>query len=358
MAVQLTEKENYLMTLRGEEPEWVPTYSFGPMPGMTRPCTNAIFTPPFIGKFRFQGGGKDVWGVNYVPSDSTGKAILPEPGNFILDDISHWHDVIKAPDLSGIDWEQQVKDGMEGLYKMGFNRDDSCLSYNMHAGYFQDLVAFMGFENGLCALYEEPEECKALMDYICDWYTTVEARIIDLVKPDVLTLMDDVATWRNPFFSEETYREIFLPCHDREAKFARERNMPITMHCCGRGEPFIEDWLSIGVNAWDPAQTSNDLKAIKAKYGNRFVLMGAWDSRGRLLEDDVTDEEIRQSVRDTLDTYAKGGGFCWCGGYLGAVGDQEIVRRNTVLFDEVNSYGDAFYGFGPEVHKVYGHYGK
>ena len=113
MAAKLTERENYLMMLDGKEPEWVPIYSFGPMPGDTRPCTSAIFTPPFIGEFRMKGGGKDVWGVNYVGSDSTGKAILPEPGNFILDDIEKWHDVIKAPSLEGIDWEKVVKDGMD-----------------------------------------------------------------------------------------------------------------------------------------------------------------------------------------------------------------------------------------------------
>ena len=33
---KMTEKENYLMTLRGEQPEWVTVYSFGPMPGQTR----------------------------------------------------------------------------------------------------------------------------------------------------------------------------------------------------------------------------------------------------------------------------------------------------------------------------------
>ncbi|MCI6795041.1 MAG: veratrol--corrinoid protein metyltransferase, partial [Lachnospiraceae bacterium] len=49
-----------------------------------------------------------------------------------------------------------------------FYREDSAIEYNMHSGYFQDLVGFMGFENALCAMYEEPEEVEALMNYICD----------------------------------------------------------------------------------------------------------------------------------------------------------------------------------------------
>ncbi|MFQ7550468.1 MAG: hypothetical protein ACLRMZ_09370 [Blautia marasmi] len=41
----------------------------------------------------------------------------------------------------------------------------------------------------------------------------------------------------------------------------------------------------------------------------------------------MTEEEIRQAVRDTMDRLAPGGGFCWCGGYLGAIDDPEVIRK-------------------------------
>lgn len=340
---KMTEKTNYLMTLRGEQPEWVPVYSFGPMPGQERPCTSCMLEPVILAEFRFKGGGKDCWGVTYVPTEETGGALLPKPGEFILDDIRRWRDVIKAPSLEGIDWEDMAKKQLEGFYKMGVNREDSAISLNMHVGYFQNLMAFMGFTEGLCAMYEEPDEILALFDYMCDFYTEVTRQIMPYVQPDVLTMMDDTATWRAPFISTEMYRELVLPFHNRQAKFGRDAGIPITMHNCGRAEGLIDDWLSIGINAWDPAQTCNDLKGIKEKYGNKMVLMGGWDARDRLAAPDVTEEEIRQSVRDTMDAYAVGGGFCWCGGYLGAVDDKEMIRKNGILFDEVYKYGDAFY---------------
>jgi hypothetical protein len=46
--------------------------------------------------------------------------------------------------------------------------DETAIVYHMHVGNFQNLMAFMGFENGLCAMYEEPEECLALFDF---WQT-------------------------------------------------------------------------------------------------------------------------------------------------------------------------------------------
>jgi hypothetical protein len=275
-----------------------------------------------------------------VPSKETGNALLPEPNNFILDDITKWRDVIKAPDISDVDWEAQAKKQLD-MFKI--DRTQSAVAFNLHVGYFQNLMAFMGFTEGLCAMYEEPEEVKALFEYICDFYIDVAEHIIHYYQPDVLTMMDDTAAWKDPFISPQMYHDLVLPSLDRQAKLGRDLGIPITMHNCGRSEPFIEDWLSIGVNAWDPAQSCNDLKGIKAKYGNKLVLMGGWDAVGHLAAPDVTDEEIRQSVREVIDELAPGGGYCFCGGYIGALDDPEVGRKNAVVLDEVETYGGSFY---------------
>lgn len=336
----LTEKENYLMTLRGECPEWVPVYTFGAMPGAAHAPANVMVEPLIVSEFRVNGGGKDVWGVEYVPTYETGNALLPKPGDFILTDITKWRDVIHAPDLTGIDWEAMAKKQLEMI---GVNREESALAFNLHVGYFQNLMAFMGFTEGLCAMYEEPEEVMALFDYICDFYCKVAENIMPYFQPDVLTLMDDTAAWANPFISPEMYHEMVLPFHDRQAKFGRDAGIPITMHNCGKSECFIDDWLSIGVNMWDPAQTCNDLDGIKKKYGNKLVLAGGWDARGVLAKPDVTDEEIRASVEDVIGRLAPGGGYAFCGGFLGPIDDPEVRRKNGVLMQAVEEIGHRFY---------------
>jgi len=336
----LTEKENYLRVLRGECPEWVPTYTFGVMPGANEHPANVMVEPLIISEFRVNGGGKDVWGVEYVPTHETGNALLPKPNDFILEDITKWRDVIKAPDLDGIDWEAMAKKQLEMSM---IDRSQSALAFNLHVGYFQNLMAFMGFTEGLCAMHEEPEEVKALFEYMCDFYCKVAENIIDYFNPDIITLMDDTAAWASPFISPEMYHELVLPYHDRQAKFGRDRGLPITMHNCGKSECFIDDWLSIGVNMWDPAQTSNDLDAVKAKYGNKLVIAGGWDARGPLARPDVTDEEIYASVEDVINRLAPGGGYVFCGGFLGAIGDEEVRRKNGVLKEAVNKIGRSFY---------------
>jgi len=139
------------------------------------------------------------------------------------------------------------------------------------------------------------------------------------------------------------YRELVKPYHAKHASLGVNAGLPGDMHNCGRCEDFIDDWRDFGIVAWNPAQTSNDLVGIKKKYGNTLILEGAWDSRGELQSPDVTEDMIRESVIKTMDTYAPGGGYVFCGGFLGAIGDEISKKKNKWLMDAVYDYGSTFY---------------
>ena len=334
----MTEKENYLRLLRGEIPDHVPVLI--PIPGSDIPAAQFPYTISLLNDFRLKGGGKDIWGVEYVPVYEAGNALLPKPNDFILDDITKWRDVIKAPDISDYDWEKVLKDELENL---PIDRTQTALNMSLHVGYFQNLMAFMGFSNGLCAMYEDPDEVLALFDYMCQFYCTVTEKVIDIVKPDIYGVLDDTAAWAAPFISDDMYREMVLPYHDRQIKYARDRGIPISMHNCGKCQTLVEDWIKAGIRAWDPAQTCNDLKRVKEEYGKDIVICGGWDAKGRLLAADVTDEEIYQSVKDLYDDLAPYGGFAFLAAYLGPLDDPEIERKNKVLLQSAYDLGLDIY---------------
>ena len=337
----INQKDNYLMALRGEHPEYVPRFSFGPRPGETKPPVNwALHAPALSGHRNMQTGGKDIWGVSYVPTYETGNALIPEPNNFILEDVTKWRDVIKAPDLTGIDWEKMVKDQLEAIK---LDRSQTSVTLSLHVGYFQTFMAFMGFTNGLIALIEEPDEVSELMQYLADFYIGAAENFIDLYKPDIINLTDDTAAWHAPFISANMYREFCLPHHDRWAKMGRDRGLIIAMHNCGKCEGVVDQFLEMGVNMWEPAQTCNDLDAIQAKYGNTLTLGGCWDPNGHLLDPECTEEEIRASVLETMEKRAIGGGFIWAGNFLGPVDDLNVKRKNEILNRAVEEIGRDFY---------------
>jgi hypothetical protein len=58
---------------------------------------------------------------------------------------------------------------------------------------------------------------------------------------------------------------------------------------------------------------------------------------------DVTEEQIRDSVQDVMDRLAPGGGYAFCGGFLGPVDDKEVMRKNGILFKAVGEIGWDFY---------------
>jgi len=342
MASKLTPKENYLRLLRGDFPEWVPSYSYGEkLPGVDEAPCNGRFRPTFLSGNRGPAGGKDIWGVEWVPVSDIGGMALPKPGDFILDDIRKWRDVIKAPDLSHVNWETVAKKDLENL---PYDRKQVSLWYGPGGGYFMMLMGFMGFTEGLIAMYEEPDEVLELFNYLHNFYLPIAKKFIEYVNPDVLSLGDDTASERSPFVSPELFRKLLVPYYDDFARLGRNRGIPINFHNCGKSQVLFNDLVRIGITSWEPVQLKNDILEVQKKFGRHLVIGGGWEGRGRLTEPDVTDEEIRQSVRDAFDTYAPNGGYMFAAAYTpGSTNDERTKHWNEVLQKEAYDYGKKFY---------------
>ena len=336
MAAKITEKENLLMTLRGEQPLWVPRAMKGPDPYASTPRAVTEIGPSFITKDRNPDGtGFDIFGVEFITNE-TGP--IHKPGNYKITDITKWRDVVKLPDLAGIDWEAMAKKDLANV-----NRNDTAVFYNPMSGFFLYLMGLMGFNEGLVAMYTEPDEVKALLEYICNFSTEMIRQSFHHYKPDGLYINDDTATALNPFISVEMYRELIKPYTQRVAQFAIDEGLPVEMHCCGRCEDFIEDWFDLGVCMWEPAQIVNDLVGIKKKYGNKLVISGGWDSTGPAGWPDATEEFVKGSVRELIDTFATGGGYCLFASVYGPRDAEEVKNKKRWITEEYEAYREVPY---------------
>ena len=322
----LSVKENYLRTLRGEVPEYVPRYSLFWGTG-----------PSILRGDRVNGLGKDIFGVEYVSDGEIVPEGLPRNDIFILKDIRKWRDVIKFPDFSGVDWEAMAKKDLEGR-----DPDLPRGGGTSAGGFFQCVMAFMGFTEGLIACTEEPEEVRALVEYLCDCYLSLADKFLQYYKPDYVGFADDIAHEKGTFISLETFHAIFEPVWRRYLKFFKDRGYLASHHNCGCFELFLDDVVDMGFNGWDPAQTSNDLPAIKKKYGNRLVIQGGLESRRFLPHFDVTEEYIRSEVKNLMDTLAPGGGFAFTGGGAGSP-NPIMQQRNDWINDEYEKLKATYY---------------
>jgi len=238
-----------------------------------------------------------------VGSPDNNYGAMPAPGQIIINDISKWRDQLKIRDISGWDWEGYYKKKTEGI-----DREKLCLSVD-GGDYFLTLASLMGFEGALLALYDEPEEVKALYEHISKFYTTVLKNQMYYMKPEVYVLMDDDSAYRAPFISLDMYRDIIKPFHKLHCDIALEAGSVVVRHDCGKSEQFIDDWLELGISDWNPAQTTNDCKAIKKKYAGRLALAGCWDSSYWSTQTEINEKELTDALMEYVDTFAPGGGF-------------------------------------------------
>ncbi|MCL1804067.1 MAG: veratrol--corrinoid protein metyltransferase [Eubacteriaceae bacterium] len=339
----LSEKDNYMKVINGETPEWVPRFTFGPDPHSTKEQPTAglmvrAYTPTSMPG---QEGYTDMFGVSYTSSAQTSGASLPTPDAHIMEDIRDWSKLLKLPDITNTDWDAVCKAAIDALPGPAENYAKSF--GGIGAGFFLPLMNMMGFSNGLVAMHEEPEIVHEMYTYMADWYEYGLSRTIDKLPVDIFSVGDDTAAAFQPFISPQMYHDLVVPYVSRLSKYAQDRNLPVMMHCCGRCEDFIEDWIAFGVTAWNPAQVTNDLDSIKAKYGNSLVLCGCWDSSGEAGYMYTSEEIVRQAVRDCIDRYAPGGGFMFLGSVYGPEDDPAVDLKRKWMTEEYEAYRETPY---------------
>jgi hypothetical protein len=354
----MTEKENFMRVINGQDPAWVPRFGFS-MPGEPPEPYAKHYAPNAGVSFSVgglagmkpdgKGGFVDVFGVSYTATADTGGMTTATPNVILLKDITKWRDVIKLPSLEGFDWEGDAKKSLNALdadlKSKGLDRSMVATAFQagVGMGYFLNLANMMSMTEALCAFLEEPEAVHELFGYLADYADTILKNAIKYLKPDVVMVGDDTATATNPFMSRKTWQDLIMPYHARQGNIAREAGIPVMMHCCGRCEDFIEDWVDFGVSSWNPAQVMNDLAGIKKKYGNKMVLIGCWDSSGPASWPGAGEELVRQAVRDCIDRHAEGGGFMFLADIYGPVGDQDLINRKRWITEEYEAYREHPY---------------
>lgn len=324
----LNERENYMRMMRGEVPEYVPYFSF--MYLLVPSCYDRDRNPDF--------SGFDMFGVEWQPEEKAAGGAVPKPGKFLIDDITKWRDIVKKPDYSDVNWELMAKKDIEARPP-----DWLRLCWNSQNGFFQSLTNFMGFENGLIACYTDPDEVKALMEFLLEVFSEHARQIITYYKPDMYWFADDVAHAKNTFMSKDVYLELFAPYWRRFVKIFIDEGIPVQHHDCGHVEDFIPEIVDMGISAWDPAQTINDLKGIKEKYGRKLAIVGGIESNGLIALPQSTEEEVRSEVRRVMHELAPGGGYAFFADILGAMDDAETRKRNALVYDEYEKNRMLFY---------------
>ncbi len=245
------------------------------------------------------------------------------------------------PDHGNFDWEAAAKKDRETHVK---DPDQSLFVMSGMGDLFQQFISFMGFVEGLCAIFEEPEEVGELFDFMLDYSLYITKNVLHYYKPEGYYLLDDTASKLQPFISPDMFKTLLVPRYKKILDPVIDDGVPIFYHNCGRCEDLLPYMVELGVKVWDPAQPVNDLEAVKKRYGNRLVINGGYEYDIPINWADSDEESVRQTVRDVFRMLAPGGGYIFGGGVKTLdFDDPDVQRVNGWIRDEAQKLSDTIY---------------
>jgi uroporphyrinogen decarboxylase len=156
----------------------------------------------------------------------------------------------------------------------------------------------VGTERLLVALLDNPEWCSDMFNHFLD----VNIALLDQVWDagytfDAVSWPDDMGYKHNQFFSLRTYRKLIKPVHKRAVDWAHAKGVKVRLHSCGDVNPFIPEFVDIGIDALNPLEVKAGMDPIRIKreFGDDLVLHGGinavyWDDKDRI------EEEMRRVI--------------------------------------------------------------
>lgn len=322
-------KENFLRTIKGDNPDRIVVQWEALNPIMTDPCNT------FARGNRKRGTNSvDRWGTHISwPEDQPAAMPHITEETKVLKDITNWRDYVNVPDV-----EANASEGWEDVQKQAdeIRANGGLVMAFMGTGMFEQMHYLMGFEDTLVNLLVEPEASHELLDVICEYRCTYAQLIIDNLKPDYILSHDDWGSKANLFMHPDVWREFFKERYAKFYKLFRDAGITVIHHADSHCESIVEDMVDIGVDIWQGVLPQNDIPKIQKQLNGRMALMGGIDAAIVDIED-VDEEIIRAEVRRACDEYVPAGYFIPClpnGLRNGAI----FPRTDEIIDDEIAKY--------------------
>ena len=317
----MTGRENMDLVWQHKQPLWVP---------MINTDAQMIITPEFNDRPLFMNGVDD-FGVQWELDPEHPELMTHvKPGCELFDDITEWKKHVTFPSCKDKNWEMAAM-----RTKAMWAKKDEIQGYVVgNMGAFEKICAMMGHVNAMMAMYDDEEAFAEFVEAYADYRIEQFEYIKKYLDVDFMMMHDDWGNQNNMFFSPEMWRKFFKEPERRMVKRCQELGMHYMHHSCGYIEPIIPDLVEIGVESWHGGAPVNDLKKIKAEYGDKLIFAGGVDPQvtdtGR-----ATEEEIRAEVRRVIDTLGKGGGLM----ISSAVMFSTVPNVDILVDDETAKYG-------------------
>lgn len=199
----------------------------------------------------------------------------------------------------------------------------------------------MGYENICYALADDPGLLTAVFRISNEFFKEAARRSVEAGCVG-MWVSEDLGDSTRGFFSTAAYRRYVLPPFVELVEYVAALGVPVLMHSCGRITAYLDDIAQTRVSAIHPLQRTAgmDLATVKAKWGDRFCLVGNIDSSRTLPYG--TPGEVAAEAREAIEIAAPGGGFILASDH--SLHDGIPMANILALRDAGLEYGARAYG--------------
>jgi hypothetical protein len=171
------------------------------------------------------------------------------------------------------------------------------------------LTRLVGQLNSMLWMGEYPERMGEVLGRLGDFYYRLmeaEIKAADGLL-DGFVIWGDMAYRKSTFMSPAYWRAHFKPVVAKLVDLAHAHQLPVIYHGCGNVSAVFEDFIEIGVDAYNPleAKAGFDAVDLRRRYGHRIAFCGNGDVRVWETGDRAA---IRRDVLHKLNA-ARGGGY-------------------------------------------------
>ncbi len=171
------------------------------------------------------------------------------------------------------------------------------------------LWRIVGTENVMMWIGEYPDEVQRFVERIHTFSLELAKAQIRAAGGmlDGMVIWGDVAYKRGMLFSPDYWRRVFKPGVKAIVDYCHANNLPVIYHGCGNVSRIFDDFVEVGVDAYNPleAKAGLDVVELRRRLGHRLGFCGNMDV---MTWSDASKEELKRVVLTKLNA-AKGGGY-------------------------------------------------
>lgn len=133
-------------------------------------------------------------------------------------------------------------------------------------GFFWVPRELMGIEPHLYNFYDEPEWMHKINDYVLEIYTTNLMKVLDIVVPDVVYIMEDLSGKNGPMISGGMFDEFIGTYYKKLIPRLRERGVGnIFVDTDGDFNTLIPNFLEAGVDGFLPMDVNAGMDIVEVR---------------------------------------------------------------------------------------------